>query len=110
MLSQNQQNNLNPQQDRYQQYSRLAARQVKCEWFYSWIDRPYYAKNHLQEVTQAIGLGPNPALTHAEWSVIRSSLGRPRRFSKLFVEEQKRELAQYRQGFREIIRHMQQRD
>jgi len=37
-------------------------------------------------------------------------LGRPRRFSKLFVEEQKRELAQYRQGFREIIRHMQQRD
>jgi hypothetical protein len=93
-----------PQKDSYQGISKLFCRFLKCEFFYSWIDRPYFSKNTLCDVTEALGLGPYPEMTKEEWSIIRSSLGTPRRFSPAFIDEQKGQLYAFRAIFRDIMR------
>jgi len=46
------------------------------------------------------GLGHVPRLTRVEWGVIRSSLGKPRRLSKRFLQEEREKLEQYRESVR----------
>ncbi|KAK1351905.1 Always early protein 3 [Heracleum sosnowskyi] len=70
------------------------------EWFYSAIDYPWFAKREFVEYLLHVGLGHVPRLTQVEWGVIRSSLGKPRRFSEQFLKEEKQKLNQYRDSVR----------
>uniref|UniRef100_A0A2P2KWT2 Protein ALWAYS EARLY 3 isoform X2 n=1 Tax=Rhizophora mucronata TaxID=61149 RepID=A0A2P2KWT2_RHIMU len=71
------------------------------EWFYSAIDYPWFAKKEFVEYLDHVGLGHISRLTRIEWGVIRSSLGKPRRFSEQFVKEERGKLNQYRDSVRE---------
>ncbi|CAK9266551.1 unnamed protein product [Sphagnum jensenii] len=71
-----------------------------CEWFYSAIDLPWFARNEFVEYLNHAGLGHVPRLARVEWGVIRSSLGKPRRLSKRFLEEEREKLARYRESVR----------
>ncbi|KAH9624122.1 hypothetical protein KSS87_020587 [Heliosperma pusillum] len=71
-----------------------------CEWFYSAIDYPWFAKSEFIEYLYHVGLGHVPRLTRVEWGVIRSSLGKPRRFSEQFLNEEKEKLNYYRESVR----------
>lgn len=81
--------------------SNLARRWCSFEWFYSAIDYPWFAKREFVEYLNHVGLGHIPRLTRVEWGVIRSSLGKPRRFSERFLLEERDKLKQYRESVRE---------
>eukprot|EP00250_Pteridium_aquilinum_P014030 c21731_g1_i1 orf=621-4265(+) len=70
------------------------------EWFYSAIDLPWFARNEFVEYLNHAGLGHVPRLTRAEWGVIRGSLGKPRRLSKRFLQEERDKLESYRDSVR----------
>ncbi|KAM7272440.1 hypothetical protein ACFE04_027103 [Oxalis oulophora] len=70
------------------------------EWFYSAIDYPWFAKQEFDEYLKHVGLGDIPRLTRVEWGVIRSSLGKPRRFSEHFLNEEREKLQKYRETVR----------
>ncbi|KAK9735432.1 hypothetical protein RND81_04G205300 [Saponaria officinalis] len=70
------------------------------EWFYSAIDYPWFAKREFVEYLNHVGLAHIPRLTRVEWGVIRSSLGKPRRFSERFLQEERDKLEQYRESVR----------
>ncbi|KAA8536869.1 hypothetical protein F0562_029347 [Nyssa sinensis] len=78
----------------------LVRRWCTFEWFYSAIDYPWFAKREFVEYLNHVGLGHIPRLTRVEWGVIRSSLGKPRRFSEHFLGEEKEKLKQYRESVR----------
>ncbi|CAH8324630.1 unnamed protein product [Eruca vesicaria subsp. sativa] len=78
----------------------LVRRRCIFEWFYSAIDYPWFAKMEFVDYLNHVGLGHVPRLTRLEWSVIKSSLGRPRRFSKRFIQEERDKLEQYRESVR----------
>ncbi|CAB4298904.1 unnamed protein product [Prunus armeniaca] len=96
---------LDDQPDKLEKLSNCLSRyQVRrwCafEWFYSAIDYPWFAKREFVEYLDHVGLGHVPRLTRVEWGVIRSSLGRPQRFSEQFLKEEKEKLNQYRESVR----------
>lgn len=70
------------------------------EWFYSAIDYPWFARSEFVEYLNHVRLGHVPRLTRVEWGVIRSSLGKPRRLSKKFLQEEREKLEQYRESVR----------
>ncbi|CAN6922239.1 unnamed protein product [Brassica oleracea] len=78
----------------------LARRRCIFEWFYSAIDHPWFAKMEFVDYLNHVGLGHVPRLTRLEWSVIKSSLGRARRFSERFLQEEREKLKQYRESVR----------
>ncbi|OMO53706.1 hypothetical protein CCACVL1_28433 [Corchorus capsularis] len=77
-----------------------ARRWCVFEWFYSTIDYPWFAKREFVEYLDHVGLGHVPRLTRVEWGVLRSSLGKPRRFSEQFLKEEREKLHQYRESVR----------
>ncbi|KAL5213572.1 hypothetical protein ABZP36_002724 [Zizania latifolia] len=81
--------------------SRLLRRWCMFEWFYSAIDFPWFEKSEFVEYLNHVKLGHVPRLTRVEWGVIRSSLGKPRRLSKQFLQEEREKLAQYRESVRQ---------
>uniref|UniRef100_A0A0D9X4F2 DIRP domain-containing protein n=1 Tax=Leersia perrieri TaxID=77586 RepID=A0A0D9X4F2_9ORYZ len=81
--------------------SRLLRRWCMFEWFYSAIDFPWFEKSEFVEYLNHVKLGHVPRLTRVEWGVIRSSLGKPRRLSKQFLQEERDKLAQYRESVRQ---------
>ncbi|AEE74229.1 ALWAYS EARLY 2 [Arabidopsis thaliana] len=78
----------------------FARRRCIFEWFYSAIDHPWFSKMEFVDYLNHVGLGHIPRLTRLEWSVIKSSLGRPRRFSERFLHEEREKLKQYRESVR----------
>ncbi|KAL7597112.1 hypothetical protein Lser_V15G27974 [Lactuca serriola] len=80
--------------------NKLMRRWCACEFFYSAIDDPWFAKQEFVEYLYHVGLGHVPRLTRVEWGVIRSSLGKPRRFSINFLKEEKEKLNQYQDSVR----------
>ncbi|XP_076931411.1 protein ALWAYS EARLY 3-like [Bidens hawaiensis] len=80
--------------------SSTVRRWATYEWFYSAIDYPWFAKREFVEYLDHVGLGHIPRLTKVEWGVIRSSLGKPRRFSTNFLREEREKLWQYRESVR----------
>lgn len=80
--------------------SSMVRRWSTYEWFYSAIDYPWFAKREFVEYLNHVGLGHIPRLTKVEWGVIRSSLGKPRRFSGIFLLEEREKLWQYRESVR----------
>ncbi|EOY11451.1 DIRP,Myb-like DNA-binding domain, putative isoform 1 [Theobroma cacao] len=81
--------------------SNLARRWCSFEWFYSAIDYAWFAKREFVEYLNHVGLGHVPRLTRVEWGVIRSSLGKPRRFSERFLHEEREKLKHYRESVRQ---------
>ncbi|KAH7330857.1 hypothetical protein KP509_20G005600 [Ceratopteris richardii] len=71
------------------------------EWFYSAIDLPWFRKNDFVGYLNHAGLGHVPRLTRAEWSVIRGSLGKARRLSKRFLQQERKDLESYRDSVRD---------
>ncbi|KAL3641971.1 hypothetical protein CASFOL_012786 [Castilleja foliolosa] len=86
----------------------LLRRWCTYEWFYSAIDYPLFAKREFVEYLCHVGLGHVPRLTRVEWGVIRSSLGKPRRFSEQFLKEEKEKLNQYRESVRKHYSELRQ--
>ncbi|KAL9259777.1 ALWAYS EARLY 2-like protein [Drosera capensis] len=82
--------------------SRKFRRWCAFEWFYSAIDYPWFAQKEFVAYLNHVGLGHIPRLMHVEWGVIRSSLGRPRRFSERFLLNERDKLAQYRESVRRL--------
>ncbi|KAJ1387432.1 DIRP domain [Sesbania bispinosa] len=80
--------------------SYMVRRWFTFEWFYSAIDYPWFAKREFMEYLNHVGLGNIPRLTRVEWSVIKSSLGKPRRFSEQFLNEERQKVEQYRESVR----------
>ncbi|KAJ1380909.1 SANT/Myb domain [Sesbania bispinosa] len=80
--------------------SYMLRRWCMFEWFYSAIDYPWFSKREFMEYLNHVGLGNIPRLTRVEWSVIKSSLGKPRRFSEHFLHEEREKLEQYRESVR----------
>ncbi|XP_065852517.1 protein ALWAYS EARLY 2-like isoform X2 [Euphorbia lathyris] len=80
--------------------SPMVRRWCTFEWFYSAIDYPWFAKREFVEYLNHVGLGHMPTLTRVEWGVIRSSLGKPRRFSENFLREEREKLKLYRDSVR----------
>ncbi|KAL9318495.1 hypothetical protein ACSQ67_015012 [Phaseolus vulgaris] len=80
--------------------SDIVRRWFIFEWFYSAIDYPWFAKRELMEYLNHVGLGNIPRLTRVEWSVVRGSLGKPRRLSEHFLHDERQKLAEYRESVR----------
>ncbi|PKA56627.1 Protein always early 3 [Apostasia shenzhenica] len=80
--------------------SQLLRRWCKFEWFYSAIDYPWFAKSEFVEYLNHVKLGHIPRLTRVEWGVIRSSLGKPRRLSGRFLQQEREKLEHYRESVR----------
>ncbi|KHN03986.1 Protein ALWAYS EARLY 2 [Glycine soja] len=78
----------------------MVRRWCMFEWFYSAIDYPWFSKREFMEYLNHVDLGRIPRLTRVEWSVIRSSLGKPRRFSERFLHGERQKLEQYRESVR----------
>lgn len=76
------------------------------EWFYSSLDREYFNENEFENCLSSIGMDEDQLLCKAEWSTIRTimgfQIGRPRRFSKSFVNGERRKLQEYRQTVRSL--------
>ncbi|KAL5541821.1 hypothetical protein UlMin_009531 [Ulmus minor] len=77
-----------------------ARRLCAFEWFYSSIDYPWFAKMDFVEFLNHVGLGHVQRLTKVEWEVLKSSLGKPRRFSEHFLKVEREKLNQYRESVR----------
>lgn len=93
-------------------------RWIKCEYFYSWAERPYFMSNSFATLLSKLELDSTAGaskgslkLTSLEWSLIRSTLcgegKRPRRFSDALVQEEKQLIAAFLDIFRDIIKCMQ---
>lgn len=84
-----------------------AHKWVIFEWFYSFIDKPLFeGENDFQVYLNESFPNLNTRqLTRAEWQKIRSLMGKPRRCSQAFFDEERRELERKRQK----IRYMQAR-
>ncbi|KAL9393127.1 hypothetical protein Peur_012412 [Populus x canadensis] len=80
--------------------SPMVRRWCTYEWFYSAVDYPWFSRREFVEYLNHVGLGHIPRLTRVEWGVIRSSLGKPRRFSERFLHEEREKLQQYRESVR----------
>ncbi|XP_061390607.1 protein lin-9 homolog [Musca vetustissima] len=79
-----------------------AHKWVIYEWFYSFIDKPLFEGENDFQVCLAESF-PNlrtRELTRAEWQKVRSLMGKPRRCSQAFFDEERRELEKKRQKMR----------
>ncbi|CAM0901644.1 unnamed protein product [Alopecurus aequalis] len=70
------------------------------EWFYSAVDYPWFMNNEFVNYLNFAKLSHLSRLTRSEWSTIRSSLGKPRRFSDHFLAVEKEKLKDYRENVR----------
>lgn len=75
---------------------------VSYEWFYSDIDRPLFeGENDFQIcLKESFPMLKTRMLTRAEWNKIRRMMGKPRRCSQAFFEEERYELERKRQKIR----------
>ncbi|XP_006643869.1 protein ALWAYS EARLY 3-like isoform X1 [Oryza brachyantha] len=71
------------------------------EWFYSAVDYPWFMDNDFVNYLNHAKLSHLSRLTRSEWSTIRSSLGRPRRFSDHFLVAEKEKVEDYRKKVRQ---------
>jgi hypothetical protein len=70
----------------------------KAEWFYSYIDRGFFSYNEFEDCLKSLKLSEVEYLPKSDFSLIRSSLGRPRRFSTAFITQERRKLGKYREA------------
>mmetsp|Transcript_39565 Transcript_39565/g.38082 ORF Transcript_39565/g.38082 Transcript_39565/m.38082 type:complete len:247 (+) Transcript_39565:79-819(+) len=92
--------------------SKGVLRWFKCEYFYSWIDRPYFLYHDFRHFIKSLDLKGHK-LNVNEWRLVRKTIGtggRRRRFTEKFIEEERQELQAYREVFREIIKQIQNKN
>lgn len=79
-----------------------AHKWVSYEWFYSYIDKPLLqSENEFQIcLKESFPQLKCRQLTRVEWSKIRKLMGKPRRSSQAFFDEERRELERRRQKIR----------
>lgn len=79
-----------------------AHKWVLFEWFYSFIDKPLFdGENDFQLcLKENYPQLKTRNLTRFEWNCIRRRMGRPRRCSAAFFEEERKELERKRQNIR----------
>lgn len=79
-----------------------AHKWVSYEWFYSYIDQPLLlGENDFQIcLKESFPQLKTNQLTRTEWSKIRKLMGKPRRSSQAFFDEERRELERRRQKIR----------
>lgn len=79
-----------------------AHKWVIFEWFYSFIDKPLFEGENDFQVCLAESFPDlrTRQLTRAEWQKVRSLMGKPRRCSQAFFDEERRELEKKRQKMR----------
>lgn len=70
------------------------------EWFYSGIDRLYFQQNEFKLLLNDIGIPHVDKLSRTEWAYIRGRLGKPRRLSHRYLQEERRKLEDYREEVR----------
>eukprot|EP01136_Pigoraptor_vietnamica_P011600 Opistho-1_new@3708 len=78
---------------------------IACEWFYSTVDHALFrlGDNYFVEYLNQFKLGKVEKMTRNEWNTVRHHIGKPRRFSRAFLAEERRKLAEQR----EIVRSLQ---
>jgi hypothetical protein len=76
----------------------------RCEWFYSYIDRGFFAHNDFEECLKVILKYSEEELTLRQWRTTRALMGKPRRFSPYFVHQERERLGK----FCEAIKVLQQ--
>lgn len=72
----------------------------RCEWFYSYIDRGFFSHNDFEECLKVILKGYVEELSMQEWRAIRALMGKPRRFSAAFVQDERQRLYKYREAIK----------
>lgn len=72
----------------------------KAEWFYSYIDRGFFAFNEFEEILKNLKFQDFDNWTKFEFQTVKNALGRPRRFSKNFVTQERKKLAKYREAIK----------
>ncbi|XP_037826485.1 protein lin-9 homolog [Lucilia sericata] len=79
-----------------------AHKWVIFEWFYSFIDKPLFEGENDFQVCLAESFPHlrTRQMTRLEWQKIRSLMGKPRRCSQAFFDEERRELERKRQKMR----------
>jgi hypothetical protein len=78
-------------------------RYIQCELFYSSVEKPYFFFNEFRFLLG--DQNTTKKYKRAEWYVIRSCLGKPRRFSNAFIKSQLDDLHQYRTIVRSYLFH-----
>jgi hypothetical protein len=73
---------------------------IIAEWVYSSLDRGYFLRNEFQECLSEMGLPHVAMLSRTEWTAIRGVMGRPRRLSARFLQEERKKLKRYRDDIR----------
>jgi hypothetical protein len=73
---------------------------IKYEYFYSGIDKSYFERNDLQEIIEALKI-PYKKMRRADYILIRKSIGKRRRLSQRFLNEERQRLHNYREIARE---------
>ncbi|PUZ39933.1 hypothetical protein GQ55_9G383400 [Panicum hallii var. hallii] len=80
--------------------SELLRRWCTHEWFYSAVDFPWFMDNDFAKYLNHPYLRHISRLARSEWSIVRSYRGKPRRFSDNFLEVERQQLEDYRNGVR----------
>lgn len=81
-----------------------AIRWICCEWFYSDIDRVIFeSENDFSLcIQQSFAKLKTRKLTRKQWCIVRSLIGKPRRCSQAFFQEERQMLDEKRQKIRLI--------
>ena len=61
---------------------------VVSDYFYSYIDLPYFSFNEFKEALKEFTNSEDLCLNRADWRVVRNLMGKPRRFSKFFINQE----------------------
>eukprot|EP00899_Mesostigma_viride_P019948 jgi/Mesvir1/27955/Mv20163-RA.1 len=77
------------------------------EWFYPAIDAQWYLKNEFVDYLRHLELPNVTHLPRSVWGAIRGSLGRPRRFSQAFLDEERANLHMARESMRARLQQQQ---
>ena len=98
----------NPQYGRSEQYQQITniSEKVKSwvqyEYFYSLLDKLYFARNELLDCLAALGIN-HRTFRRDEWILIRKAIGKPRRLSGKFLAQERERLKRHREISRELI-------
>lgn len=66
------------------------------EFFYASVDQPFFEAGAFRRGLVEMGLGGVQKMTRVEWSYIRSLMGKPRRLSQAFLNQERMKLRNYR--------------
>lgn len=74
------------------------------EWFYPAIDLEFFkpAESEFQACLSEAGIGHVQRLTRQEWAFVRGLIGRPRRVSSAFLQEERQRLHEHRSRARRL--------